>query len=350
MKHGKLIGGVGIVAVAAAGWLALVPARGDEPESLRTHAVGRRDVSATVMAMGVVRPMVGAEVKVGSRVSGVVSRLRSNIGDMVEAGDVIAEIDDAEFRTRVAQSEASLARARAQAELAAAELERVRPLAEREVVPRQELDAAESAFEVAMAQVKLAEADLESARIQLSYTRITAPIAGVVASVATQEGETVAASFSAPTFVNIIDLDRLEVQAYVDEADIGRIRVGQTARFSVDSYPGEEFEGEVTAIYPKAVIQDNVVNYVVTLRITDRKGRMLRPEMTAAVTLVLEPRADVLAVPSAAVSRDRSERFVMVLEDGVPVRRVVRVGWTQGGWTEITDGLVEGEQIVLSDR
>lgn len=337
------------LAVGAAGWIALASGGGAEEAVVRTHTVGRRDIGSTVMAMGVIRPMVGAEVKVGSRVSGVVTRLRANIGDLVEAGQVIAEIDDAEFRARVAQAEASLTRARAEAELAAANLERLRTMVEREFVSRQQLDAARSALDVAEAQVKLSEANLESARIQLSYTRITAPIAGVVASVATQEGETVAASFAAPTFVNVIDLERMEVQAYVDESDIGRVREGQAARFSVDSYPGEEFEGEVTAIYPKAVIQDNVVNYVVTLRITDRKGRTLRPEMTAAVTLVLEARTGALAVPSSAVSRDRSERFVMVMQDGVPTRRTVRVGWTQDGWTEITEGLAEGERILLTE-
>ena len=120
--------------------------------------------------------------------------------------------------------------------------------------------------------------------------------------------------------------------------------------FSVDSYSAEEFEGEVTAIFPKAVIQDNVVNYVVTIRIIDRKGRTLRPEMTAAVTIILEPRADILAVPATAVARERSERYVMVMEGGSPARRTVRVGWTQGGWTEITDGLAEGERIILPQR
>ncbi len=349
MKRTAWMGGALVVALGAAGWFALAPDRSAKEAPVSTHTVGRRDISTTVMAMGVVRPMVGAEVKVGSRVSGVVTRLRANIGDLVEAGEVIAEIDDAEFRARVEQNEASLARARSEAELAGANLERLQAMVEREFVSRQQVDAAESALLVAEAQVRLAEANLESARIQLSYTRITTPIAGVVASVSTQEGETVAASFSSPTFVNIIDLDRMEVQAYVDETDIGRIREGQEALFTVDSYPSEEFQGEVTAIYPKAVIQDNVVNYVVTVRITDRKGQTLRPEMTAAVTLVLEPRTGVLAVPASAVARDRAERYVMVLEGDTPVRRTVRVGWTQGGWTEITDGLAEGERIVLTE-
>jgi len=340
----------GILVLATATWLVLRQPGGNEQQALQTHTVGQRDISATVMAMGVVRPMVGAEVKVGSRVSGVVTHLRANIGDNVHAGEVIAEIDDAEFRARLAQTEASLARARAEAELARLNLDRLHTMAEREFVARQQVDSAETALAVAQAQVKLAEANLESARIQLSYTRITAPISGVVATVATQEGETVAASFAAPTFVNIIDLDRLEVQAYVDETDIGRIHEGQQARFSVDSYPAEEFEGEVTAIYPKAVIQDNVVNYVVILRIVDRRDQILRPEMTAAVTIILEPKTDVLAVPASAIGRDRSERYVMVMENDLPVRRTVRVGWTQGGWTEITGGLAGGELIVLPDR
>jgi len=336
--------------VSIAGWLILRHPDSDDQQTVRTHTVGRRDISATVMAMGVVRPMVGAEVKVGSRVSGVVTRLRANIGDHVRAGEVIAEIDDAEFRARLAQTEASLARARAEAELARLNLDRLSTMAEREFVSRQQVDSAESALAVSQAHVRLAEANRESARIQLSYTRITTPTGGVVASVATQEGETVAASFSAPTFVNIIDLERLEVQAYVDETDIGRIRQGQPARFSVDSYPAEEFEGEVTAIYPKAVIQDNVVNYVVIVRIHGRRDLTLRPEMTAAVTIVLEPRADVLAVPASTVGRDRSERYVTVLQDGLPIQKRVQVGWTQDGWTEITDGLAEGELIVFPER
>ncbi len=350
MRRTVWVGLAAAVVLAVIGWQVLGPSGAGEQEAQEAHTVGRRDISATVMAMGVVRPMVGAEVKVGSRVSGVVTHLRANIGDYVQAGEVIAEIDDAEFRARLAQNEASLARAQAEAELARLNMERLGTMTEREFVSRQQMDAAEGALKVTVAQEQLATANVESARIQLSYTRITAPVGGVVASVATQEGETVAASFAAPTFVNIIDLDRLEVQAFVDETDIARIQEGQVAWFSVDSYAAEEFEGEVTAIYPKAVIQDNVVNYVVTIRITDRKGRTLRPEMTAAVTIILEPRADILAVPVTAVARERSERYVMVLENGEPARRTVRVGWTQSGWIEITDGLAEGETILLPQR
>jgi macrolide-specific efflux system membrane fusion protein len=197
--------------------------------------------------------------------------------------------------------------------------------------------------------VEQAKANVEFARVQLGYTKIYAPISGVIASISTQEGETVAASLAAPTFVNLIDLKRLEVQTYVDETDIGKIKTGLETAFTVDTYPDTDFVGEVTAIYPKAVIQDNVVNYIVTVEITDFKDKTLRPEMTASVTVFLETRRDVLAVPTSAITRERGERFVTVLENGNRFRRKVRIGWKDGGNTEIVSGLREGEQVVISE-
>src|SRR5207248_1630317 len=141
------------------------------------------------------------------------------------------------------------------------------------------------AYAVAEQQVAGARANLDFAAAQLDYSKIVAPIGGVVASVATQEGETVAASFAAPTFVTLIDLSRLEVWAYVDETDIGRIRVGQPARFTVDTYGDQEFAGRVTAIYPRPEIRDNVVNYVTVIRFDPPRDRTLRPEMTTTVRI-----------------------------------------------------------------
>src|SRR4030042_3031009 len=119
----------------------------------------------------------------------------------------------------------------------------------------------EQAIRTARAQVMQAEAALRYAQTQLSYTRIVSPIDGVIASVSTQEGETIAAGLTAPTFVTIIDLARLQVDALVDETDIGRVKAGQSATFTVDSFPDEDFGGTVTAIYPKAIIDQNVVDY-----------------------------------------------------------------------------------------
>ncbi len=320
----------------------------DNQSSSRTVSVVRRDIGSSVLATGIVKPLVGAEVKVGSRVSGVVKHLRAQIGDLVEAGQIIAELDDAEFKAKLDQNMAALERAEADLEYARINLERQRTLLKEDFTSLQEVDLAENANKIALAQVEQAKANVKLARVQLGYTRIYAPISGVIASISTQEGETVAASLAAPTFVNLIDLKRLEVQTFVDETDIGRIRTGLETAFTVDTYPDTDFLGTVTAIYPKAVIQDNVVNYIVTVGITDVEDKILRPEMTASVNILLETRKNVLSIPTSAITRERGERFVTVLEDGNLVRRKIKIGWKDDGYTEIISGLQEGEEVVVS--
>lgn len=279
---------LGAVAVAA-----LVLARGfssrDEEPAQAEKVVRRvrREADSAVTATGVIKPMSGAEVRVGSRVSGVVRRLFVRIGDSVRKGQVLAELDAGELLARRDQAAAAMASAQAELSYAQADLQRKRELGVAQLIPRNELDLAERASAVAEQRLKEAEANLEYARTQLGYTRILAPISGVVSAVSTQEGETVAASFAAPTFVTLLDLDRLEVWAYVDETDIGRIQAGQKARFTVDTYPGQEFEGRVTNIYPQAEIRDNVVNYVTVVRFEPPRDRTLRPEMTVMAKIDL---------------------------------------------------------------
>lgn len=248
----------------------------------------QRRTETEVKATGVIKPMVGAEVRVGSRVSGVVRRLFVRIGDRVEKGQLLAELDDRDLVSRRREALAALNLARANLSYARADLDR--RLGLRDLLAPSELDVAQRAFAVAEQQTAGAQAALEAATTQLGYARIAAPIAGVVASIATQEGETVAASFAAPTFVTLLDLARLEVWAYVDETDIGRIRPGMPARFTVDTYGGEEFAGRVTAIYPKPEIRDNVVNYVTVIRFDRPRDRVLRPEMTATVRVMADER------------------------------------------------------------
>lgn len=304
-------------------------------------------MGATVLATGVIRPQVGAEVAVGSRVSGILKALHATVGDRVGAGQLLAELDPTEFEARVEQAEASLASATAERDFAETEYRRAETLVSGDFIPRAEFERAERGLEVAEARVREAGATLETSRIQLGYTRITAPISGVVASVTTQVGETVAASFAAPTFVTIIDLDRLEVWAYVDETDIGRVEVGQRATFSVDTYPGTEFPGEVIAIRPSAEIQANVVNYVTVIRIGDQLDRMLRPEMTTTVNIEMERREGVLTIPNGAVRRDAAGTHAMVVTGGVAERRPIETGFRGRDRTEIVRGLAEGDRVVV---
>jgi HlyD family secretion protein len=308
--------------------------------------VTRRTLGSKVKATGVVKPRIGAEVKVGSRVSGVVARLHVRIGDAVARGQLLAELETRELAARRDQAAAALAATEATLQYARSDLERKRALRGAELLSAADLDVAERSRAVAEQQFTEAAANLDFASTQLGYSRITAPIAGIVASVATQEGETVAASLAAPTFVTLVDLARLEVWAYVDETDIGRIQKGQSARFTVDTYPDHEFEGRVTAVYPQAEIRDNVVNYVTVVTFDPPRGRTLRPEMTTTVRIAIETRDEVLAVPRRAVRREQGRTFVLT---PAGEKRWVTVGSRDETDCEIVDGLREGDKVLLGE-
>jgi HlyD family secretion protein len=275
--------------------------KADDPPPDRTRdaarAAARREAAAVVKATGIIKPMIGAEVRVGSRISGVVTRLFVRIGDRVTKGQLLAELDARELTARREEAAAAVELARANVAYALADLRRKRELSAGQLIAPSDLDIAERAYAVAEQQRTQSEATLAYATTQLGYTRIDAPISGVVSSVSTQEGETVAASLAAPTFVTLLDLARLEVWAYVDETDIGRIRRGQAARFTVDTYGDEEFTGRVATVYPQAAIRDNVVNYVTVVRFTPPRDRILRPEMTTTVRIAI---GDNSGAPDAA--------------------------------------------------
>jgi HlyD family secretion protein len=289
---------------------------------------------------------VGALVKVGSRASGVVEHLYVRIGDTVRRGQLLADLDTRDLAARRDQAAAALAAASAMRAFARSDLERRRALGAAGLLPAADLELAERGHAVAEQQWSEAAASLDFARTQLGYSRITAPIAGVVSSVATQEGETVAASLAAPTFVTLVDLARLEVWAYVDETDIGRIRKGQAARFTVDSWPDHEFAGRLTAIYPQAEIRDNVVNYVAVVTFEADPERTLRPEMTATVRVVLDAREDVLALPRAALRRDASGTWARLASGE---KRAVSVGRRDDTNVEIVAGLREGDLVRVGE-
>jgi len=331
-------------------WPGFLNPPGDEesgPESYSTARVVRRDIGSTVLATGVIRPMVGAEVQVGSRVSGILRRLNVSIGDEVQAGQILAELDELEFQARYDQALAALETARVDAHFTTVDRDRARELHARGVIADVELDGAERSQQVAAAILKQSEANARSSQIQLDYTVIRAPVSGVVASVSTQVGETVAASFASPTFVTIIDLDRLEIWAYVDETDIGRVEVGQQATFTVDTYTGTEFQGTVTAIQPKAEIVDNVVNYVTLIEIGPTEGEILRPEMTTTVNIILEGREDVLTLPNGAVRRDADGLFAFIPGPQGLERKPVLTGYRGRDYTEVLEGLAEGDEVVV---
>jgi len=380
-----------VVAVVVLVLVAALRGRGgaDAGASGETASVERRTFVATVLAVGAVRARIGAEVRVGSRISGRVQRLRANIGDVVQKGQVIAELETAEADATVAErraeveladaklaardtlspeglarARAEVARAEATEKLTAAEWDRQQQLLkdrvttvadaeaarERHLVAQAQLASARRDFDLALRETRAeharAVAALQRALVDQSFTVITAPIAGTIASVSTQEGETVAAGLSAPTFVTIVDLHRLQVHAYVDEVDIGKVQLGQRSAFTVDAFPARDFSGRVSAIYPNATLQDNVVKYVVVLDVAERYADVLRPEMTASVRIALEPR-EVLAVPARALRREGGRSVLYVVTGRRAEPRPVRVGWRDGPWLEIVEGVREGERVLL---
>jgi len=352
-----LLGGV------VAGWWQYSSGKKDTEESSPiTVRVVRRDFSSTVLATGAIKSQVGSEVKVGARVSGKVMRLYANIGDAVKKGQIIAELEKDDLlakvernRAELAVTEARIAEVQARLKLADIQYQRQTKLIVDNFTSQDAVDSAEKELAVNQAGLNLARRQMESARAaikeseaNLGYATITAPISGVIASVSTQEGETVAAGLNSPVFVTIVDLKRLQVDAFVDEVDIGKINQGQKVVFTVDSYPAKEFEGRVVAIYPKAVIQENVVNYDVVIDITSSYDGLLKPDMTASVTIMLDARPDVLAVPVESIKRERGKTLLYVLTDGRAEVREVKTGWKDGTWIEIASGVTEGETILLS--
>ncbi len=277
-----------IAAVAVVAGLRLGRAQAPVPAGAaapaQTAALRPQAAEHVVNATGTVRLRVGSEVRVGSQLSGIVRKLNVTVGSHVRRGAVIAEIDDHSLRARLAQAEAQAAVDRTSLARADVEYARgVRMLAGG-LIPEQQVQDLQLATAAARAKYEKSLRDRDAVTTDLAYVAIRAPIGGTVATVTTQEGETVAASFTAPTFVTIIADDALQVVAMVDETDIARVHDGDPATFTVDAYASREFSGVVTQVAPRATIVSGVVNYEVTVTIGGG-AHDLKPDMTANVLI-----------------------------------------------------------------
>ncbi|MGH9519362.1 MAG: efflux RND transporter periplasmic adaptor subunit, partial [Terriglobales bacterium] len=243
-----------------------------------------RQLNTTVTTSGTVRLRTGAQVRVGSQVSGIVSQLNVSVGSQIRAGDIIARIDPAPLQAKVDEAQAQLTAA--QIALGKAELDRQRALSllNGGLIPRQQFQDLDWQYRSASAQVTSAQTALAAAKVELGYAVIRAPISGVVASVSTQEGETVAAAFASPTFVTIVQARDLELDGLVDETDIGNVRSGDPVSFTVETFPDRILRATVERIEPTAAIISGVVNYSVIARL-QRIPFFLRPDMTANLTI-----------------------------------------------------------------
>jgi HlyD family secretion protein len=290
-----------IVIAAVAGAYGIYRQRASKPPAAkyRTEIVDKGTVSETVTATGTISAVT--TVQVGSQVSGIIQGLYADYNSPVKKGQLLATLDPTPFQLQVQQRQADLQQAQVQMRNAEVQYKRSERLLEEKLVPEADFDTARANFEGMKAQVDQAVAQLKGSQTNLGYAKIYSPIDGVVVARQYDIGQTVAASFQAPTLFTIAeDLTKMQVQADVDQSDISRVATGQTARFTVDAYPEQTFVGTISQIRLNATQNQNVITYPVIIDVPNPDGR-LKPKMTADVTVEVAKVADVLRVPNAAL-------------------------------------------------
>jgi HlyD family secretion protein len=287
-----------ILLLAGTGWF-YKRADGSQAPIYRTATVERGDVRSTVSATGTLNAV--QTIQVGTQASGQIAALYVDYNDRVRRGQLLATIDPSLQNQAVAEAQAQLERALAMTQQAEADYDRGNQLFDVKAITAGEFGTLQSNLSVQRANVKSARIALDRARQNLAYTRIYAPINGVIVERNVDVGQTVAANFSAPQlFLIANDLSDMQILASVDESDIGAIRVGQPVEFTVQAYPSETFAGTVQKVRLQSKTQDNVVNYTVVVGVHNTTGKLL-PGMTATAEFLTGEAHDVLVVPNSAL-------------------------------------------------
>jgi HlyD family secretion protein len=364
-----------IITVAIAAVLFFYFRNNDKNTAYKTEKISRGEIKSVVTATGTVNAVT--TVSVGTQVSGTIKKLFVDYNSPVKKGQLLAQIDPATVQGQVDQARANLLSAQANLEKAGVAVidaqrtfQRNKELFAQNFIARSEMDTAETNLysaeaqqKVNQAQVEQAKASLKIAETNLQYTNIISPVNGTVISRNVDVGQTVAASFQTPTLFSIAqDLTKMQIDTNVDEADIGKVKVGQDVSFSVDAYPDTIFTGKVAVVRNAPITVSNVVTYDVVIRV-DNPQLKLKPGMTANVSITIETRPDVLRIPNAALrfkpaqAKDKSKTTpdkqdmkgtkVWILEKNQPKSVQVTLGLSDGNYTEIsTDELKEGQEII----
>lgn len=360
-----------ILAIAATGVYFYLQSQAPAPEArYRLQPVMRGDVAKSVSANGTLNPVT--IVSVGTQVSGRVNKLYVDFNDKVEEGQVLLELDDSLLTAQIAQTMGNIRNIQASIDLAAANEARMRSLYEQEYVSKQELDQAVQALKSAQAQLESSRAQLRRDQTNLGYSIIRSPVSGVVIDRVVDLGQTVAASFQTPELIRIAqDLSKMQINSSFAEADIGSIREGQVAKFHVDAFPNQEFQGVVKQLRLNPTVTSNVVTYDVVISV-DNPDEILLPGMTAYVNIEIERRNDALLVPNSALrfkpaeddtaagsargpngnsrQQEPGHGKIYVLQGGKPVAIEVNTGITDGRVTEIfSDSLQPGDKVIVGD-
>lgn len=351
--------------------------------NFRTEKVTRGDITTVVTATGTMNAVT--TVLVGTQVSGTINKLYVDFNSHVKKGQVIAQIDPALFTAQVEQARANVSSAKANLDKAEKTvidakrtMDRNRELLSKNLIAQSDFDTAETNYQTDAAQVSAskaavaqAQAALKTAETNLAYTRIISPVDGIVVSRSVDVGQTVAASFQTPTLFTIAqDLTKMQIDTSVAEADVGRIKTGQDVEFTVDAYPDTTFKGKVSQKRIAPITVQNVVTYDVVVQTDNPRANgnspLLMPGMTANASFIIEKKKDVLKVPNAALRFKPPQKAktadgqkpksasgekgpaVWVLENEKPKRVPVKIGISDGAYTEIISGpLTEGQDVIL---
>ena len=319
----------------------------------------KQDIVTSVTATGTIEPVTSVDV--GTQVSGVISKLYVDYNSVVKAGEVIAELDRTNLMSELNSAQASLKSAQSNLSYQKTNYERYKTLYDKGLISANDFEQARLSYVQAQQQTQQQRENVKKAQTNLGYATITSPIDGVVLSKEVEEGQTVASSFSTPTLFKIArDLTDMRVIADVDEADIGDVKEGQRVTFTVDAFPDDTFQGQVTQVRQEATTESNVVTYEVVIS-APNDDLKLKPGLTANVVIYTLEAKDVLAVPSKALRFTPHEAMLnsgetitdidakdkVWVKDGTNLKAVaVGVGMTNGTLTQITSGLKAGTKVL----
>ena len=321
-----------IVVVAAVAVWFFVGKKKAAAVEYRTAKIEKGDIQVTVRASGTLQAVT--TVQVGTQVSGIIKKILVDFNSVVKEGQVIAVLDTTLLAQAVDDARASLKKSEIQVNQTKRDFDRTKVLFEQKVMAQADYDLALTAYETAVANAISSQSALSRSKINLRYATIIAPISGVVVSRAVDVGQTVAASFSTPTMFTIAnDLTKMQVQANIDEGDIGKIQVGQTVKFTVDAYPDLTFDGTVRQVRLLPVVTQNVVNYTVIIDVPNPDLKLL-PGMTANITVMIQEEKDVLKVPATALRFSPPQEYLDAYEKNLPDSiKKKRAMWANGGNT-----------------
>lgn len=360
MKNKKVWMGVGVVVlIALVIWL-FSGGKKEQKAEFETAKVEKQNISTSITATGTIEPVTS--VTVGTQVSGIVSKLYVDYNSVVKKGQVIAELDKTNLISELNRAKADLSSAQSSLNYETANFNRYKTLFEKGLVSADEYENAKLSFERSRQTVNSSRESVQKAQTNLGYATITSPIDGVVLSKSVEEGQTVAASFNTPELFTIAkDLTDMRVIADIDEADIGGVKEGQRVSFTVDAFPDDKFEGQVTQVRQQATTESNVVTYEVVIS-APNKDLKLKPGLTANVTIFTLEKNDVLAAPAKALRFVPNEALlskgqqiedieaptkVWTLEGNTFKAHAVEVGTSNGMVTEIVSGIKEGTDVLV---